>query len=151
MAARLKVFSWSDGFHAFTVAASSKPKALQAWGMGQDIFKSGLAREVTEGPAYDAALKSPGEVIQMGETVDLGAIKKATRPSATSGAKAAQKKKLASLEAALADLDAAQADSLAALDAEIAGLQAQRGVLVIDQDKERRVVTTRLKNARKTL
>ncbi|MBF6603782.1 MAG: hypothetical protein ITG03_12555, partial [Sphingorhabdus sp.] len=52
MAQKLKVFAWSDGFHAFTVATSSKPKALAAWGMGQDIFKSGLAREIHDGAAY---------------------------------------------------------------------------------------------------
>jgi hypothetical protein len=44
--AGLKVFSWSDGFHAFTVAASSRPKALAAWGMSRDIFKDGLAHEI---------------------------------------------------------------------------------------------------------
>ncbi len=45
MAPRLKVFEWSDGFHRFTVAAASRPKALAAWGIHQDIFASGLARE----------------------------------------------------------------------------------------------------------
>ena len=53
MAARLKVFTWSDGFHAFTVAASSRPKALAAWGVGQDLFKSGLARQIEQGPDHD--------------------------------------------------------------------------------------------------
>lgn len=47
MAARLKLFEWSDGFHTFTVAASSRPKALVAWGSGQDLFATGLPRKST--------------------------------------------------------------------------------------------------------
>ena len=77
--ARLKVFTWSDGFHAFTVAATSRPKALKAWGMTQDIFKSGLAREITDGPTFDAARAQPGEVIQTGEALDPGEISNAPR------------------------------------------------------------------------
>nr|WP_314435032.1 hypothetical protein [uncultured Brevundimonas sp.] len=45
MAPRLKVFRWSDGFHAYSVAVSSRPKALSAWGSGQDLFATGLAAE----------------------------------------------------------------------------------------------------------
>ena len=43
MAAKLKVFRYSDGFHAWTVAASSRPKALAAWGVKRDLFKDGSA------------------------------------------------------------------------------------------------------------
>ncbi|MBJ7319248.1 MAG: hypothetical protein JHC96_10650 [Brevundimonas sp.] len=63
MAPRLKVFTWSDGFHAFTVAASSRPKALEAWGAKQDLFATGLASQLSGGPDHDAALAAPGEVI----------------------------------------------------------------------------------------
>ena len=79
MAAKLKVFTWSDGFHAFTVAASSRPKALEAWGATQDLFKTGLAHEVEEGADRDAALASPGAVISRGLSVDVGKAEDASR------------------------------------------------------------------------
>ena len=148
MAAKLKVFSWSDGFHAFTVAASSRPKALAAWGMSQDIFKSGLAREVTEGAAFHAALKSPGEVIQTGEAVDVGAIEAAPKPRRPSGPSAAQKKRIADLEKALADLDEAQSAALDAVDQEIKGLQTRRASLEADHAKARGALAGKLKAAR---
>ena len=66
MAPRLKVFEWSDGFHRFTVAASSRSKALAAWGIQQDIFASGLAREAVETEDEAAARARPGTVIERG-------------------------------------------------------------------------------------
>ena len=72
MAKRLKVFTWSDGFHAFTVAVSSRPKALEAWGSKQDLFATGLASELSGGPDYEAALAAPGEVIERGLAIDVG-------------------------------------------------------------------------------
>ena len=77
MAAKLKVFTWSDGFHAFTVATSSRPKALEAWGSKQDLFATGLASQLSGGPDYEAALASPGEVIERGLAIDVGKIGKA--------------------------------------------------------------------------
>ena len=148
MAAKLKVFSWSDGFHAFNVAASSRPKALAAWGMSQDIFKSGLAHELTEGAAYDAALKAPGEVIQTGEAVVVGAIEAAPKPRRPSGPSAAQKKRIAGLEKALADLDEAQSAALDTVDQEIMALQTRRASLEADHVKERRAIAAKLKAAR---
>ena len=50
MAAKLKVWRWSDGSHADTVATTSRAKALAAWGVTRDLFKDGDAREITEGP-----------------------------------------------------------------------------------------------------
>lgn len=50
MAQKLKVFTWSDGFHAHTVAVSSRPKALAAWGVSQDIFKSASPARFTTAP-----------------------------------------------------------------------------------------------------
>jgi len=32
-----RVFTWSDGLHAYTVAVSSKAKALAAWGVGPTL------------------------------------------------------------------------------------------------------------------
>ena len=61
MAVKLKVFTWSDGFHTFTMAASSRPKALEAWGTSQDLFRTGLAQAVDEGADRDTALVSPAQ------------------------------------------------------------------------------------------
>ena len=146
--ARLKVFTWSDGFHAFTVATSSRPKALNAWGMTQDIFKSGLAREITDGPTFDAAQALPGEVIQTGEAIDPGALSKAPRRDRPSGPTPAQKARAAELEGQLERLDTAHATQSGNLEAEIAGLQKQRSVLEENYETTRRDLVTRLKAAR---
>lgn len=69
--ARLKVFCWSDGFHAYPVAVSSRPKALEAWGVTQDLFKTGMAAELTEGADYEAALASPGQVLERKIIIDV--------------------------------------------------------------------------------
>ncbi|WGM47010.1 hypothetical protein KOAAANKH_01884 [Brevundimonas sp. NIBR10] len=146
--ARLKVFTWSDGFHAFTVAASSRPKALKAWGMSQDIFKSGLAREITDGPAFDAAQAQPGEVIQTGEAIDPGEISKAPRRGPDSGPTPAQKARVADLEERLERLDAKQATEMGNIAAEVAALQKQRSVLEGNYEAARRDLVARLKAAR---
>ncbi len=85
MAKRLKVFTWSDGFHAFTVAVSSRPKALEAWGSKQDLFATGLASELSGGPDYEAALAAPGQVIERGLAIDVGKIRKADGPKKAAG------------------------------------------------------------------
>ena len=104
MAGKLKVFTWSDGFHAFTVATTSRPKALEAWGSKQDLFATGLASQLSGGPDYEAALASPGEVIERRLAIDVGKIGKAkpAKPRGPSKAKAARIEKL---KTALADLD----------------------------------------------
>lgn len=104
MAAKLKVFTWSDGFHAFTVATSSRPKALEAWGSKQDLFATGLASQLSGGPDYEAALASPGEVVERGLTIDVGKIGKA-KPAKPRGPSKAKAAKIDKLQAALADLD----------------------------------------------
>ena len=146
--ARLKVFTWSDGFHAFTVAATSRPKALKAWGMTQDIFKSGLAREITDGPTFDAAQAQPGEVIQTGEAIDPGEISKAPRRRRDSGPTPAKKARVADLEGRLERLDATQTTDIGNLEAEAAALQKQRSVLEDDYQAERRDLVARLRAAR---
>ena len=104
MAGKLKVFTWSDGFHAFTVATTSRPKALEAWGSKQDLFATGLASQLSGGPDYEAAMASPGEVIERGLAIDVGKIDKAksAKPLGQSKTRAARIEKL---KTALADLD----------------------------------------------
>jgi hypothetical protein len=63
MARKLKVFSWSDGLHDYTVATTSRAKALEAWDVGRDLFKDGTAKAVETGEAHDAAITAPDTVI----------------------------------------------------------------------------------------
>jgi len=144
MAAKLKVFTWSDGFHAFTVAASSRPKALEAWGVEQDLFKTGLAHEASESPDRDAALASPGAVISRGLSVDIGeATTKKARPS---NAKA--RERLKALEAEVEALDAKQAGEIKVLHDRRATLDQDRKRLETVQGRMRSELIMKLKAAR---
>lgn len=151
MAPRLKVFTWSDGFHAFTVATSSRPKALEAWGSKQDLFATGLASELSGGPDYDAALASPGDVIERGLTIDIGKITKAPKPKKAKGPTAAQRAKVDALESRLEKLDTDHAEAVAELDAAEAEIQRRRAALERDHDKARSKVASDLKAARSKL
>lgn len=116
MAPRLKLFEWSDGFHRFTVAAASRPKALAAWGTRQDIFASGLAREAPDAEDAEAARARPGEVIERRLTVDISkAGHRASRPRARKGGTPAQLRRAQSLADELEALDQAHAESAAAV------------------------------------
>ena len=142
MARKLKVFSWSDGLHDYTVAASSRAKALEAWDVGRDLFKDGTAREASQGAAHDAALAAPGTVVTRPAS-GLGAALKAL-PASTrrkpSKAETARAEKLAVLKARLEAVeDEAEVSEIAfaerrsALDAEEAaateGFEARRADL----------------------
>ena len=109
--AKLKVFTWSDGFHAYTVATTSRAKALSAWGVARDLFKDGDATEITEGGDHDAALAEPGQIIRRGLSVDVGKVSPVAKVKAPDKAAALQ---VARLERDLDDLtaahDAARAD-----------------------------------------
>lgn len=144
MAAKLKVFTWSDGFHAFTVAASSRPKALEAWGVDQDLFKTGLAHEVDDGADRDAALASPGAVISRGLSVDVG--KAPTRKARPRDEKA--RARVRTLEAGLDTLDAGQAEQVQALDDRQAKLDRERQGLAEEHLKARKALLAELKTAR---
>jgi len=144
MAAKLKVFTWSDGFHAFTVAASSRPKALEAWGATQDLFKTGLAHEVDEGADRDAALASPGAVISCGLSVDVGKAEKRKPKPANEKARAKTK----SLEAELESLDADQDAEAQAFEERQAQLDHEREALTVRHDKARKALLAKLKASR---
>lgn len=126
MAPRLEVFQWSDGFHAFTVAASSRPKALAAWGVGQDLFATGLAHEIVDGPDRQAALERPGDVIERGLTVDVGQA--AHRRQSSPDAEA--RKRLAAAEAKWGDRQAQMAADEEDLERRIADLRVEHAALV---------------------
>jgi len=142
MARKLKVFCWSDGLHDYTVAASSRAKALEVWDVGRDLFKDGTAREIAEGRARDAALDAPETVITT-PAGGLGAALKALPAKARrkpSKAETARAEKLAALKAQLEAVeDEAEASDLAfaerrsALDAEeaaaVEGFETRRAAL----------------------
>jgi hypothetical protein len=144
MAAKLKVFTWSDGFHAFTVATSSRPKALEAWGIDQDLFKTGLAHEIKDGADRDAALASPGAVISRGLSVDVGKAEKRKPKPPNARAEA----KLKALEVELETLDAEQAEAVQALDDRQAALDDDRSKLAKDHDEARKALLAKLRTAR---
>lgn len=147
--ARLKVFTWSDGFHAFTVATTSRAKALEAWGIKADIFKTGLAREITESADYDAAQASPGEVIERAQSIDVGKIEKAA-PKAKPGA-AKAKAAVAALKADLAALEAEQAKALKTLEDRRKVLDAEIAALRTEQAQAREALEAKLKAAKAKL
>ena len=57
---RLKVFAAPFGFHDSVVAASSQAKALEAWGIRQNLFAEGRATVSEDAEAIAAALAHPG-------------------------------------------------------------------------------------------
>ena len=146
MARKLKVFCYSDGFHSWTVATTSRAKALEAWGVKRDLFRDGSAKEIDIGPDREAALASPGELIERGLAVDIGKVERtaAPKPKARSTSDAKARAKVEALEAELAALDEAQAEERAALEAE-------RQALVRRQAKARDELKAKLKAARAKL
>lgn len=150
MARALKVFSYSDGFHSWTVAATSRAKALEAWGVKRDLFKDGSAVEAAEGPDREAALKAPGELIERGLSVDIGKVEKTKAPQATKkrGPSAKDLARVELLEEELAELEAAQAEETGALEAQRAELEREAAVLSKRQAKASDALRAKLKAAR---
>jgi hypothetical protein len=154
MTPRLKVFVTGNGFNDYVVAASSRPKALAAWGVSQDLFKEGVARETDEPDLVKAALAEPGKVIER-QSASRGALAKAPSGGAKSAAPAAPSKaalkRVADLEAKLAELTAAQQDRLAEVAAERAALDRREARLTQDYEADRAALAARLKTARAAL
>ncbi|GAA0869909.1 hypothetical protein GCM10009116_17450 [Brevundimonas basaltis] len=156
MARKLKVFCYSDGFHSWTVAAPSRAKALEAFGVRRDLFKDGSAREIDVGPDRAAALESPGELIERGLSIDVGKMARTTAPKARAKPEKPKSdtRARARVEALEAELDAlarTQAAETAALAAEQEALERRARDLVKRQKKARDALTARLKPARTRL
>ncbi|WP_395944475.1 hypothetical protein [Brevundimonas sp.] len=130
------------------MATRSRPKALEAWGSRQDLFATGLARELSGGPDYEAALADPGAVIERGLSVDIGKLGRAAKPRAASGPSKAKREKIARLEAALEALDIDHAQAGGALDDQIAQIEARRAALNLDHARARKRRLAELKKAR---
>lgn len=114
--AKLKVFVTSDGLTDYVVAASSRPKALAAWGVRQDLFKIGQARETDDPALIAAASEAPGQVLRRpaGTRETLAKAKPAKAPRPAGPSKAALKK-VADLEQRLASLETSQEEARAKL------------------------------------
>ena len=156
MARKLKVFCYSDGFHSWTVATTSRVKALEAWGVKRDLFRDGSAKEIDIGPDRQAALAAPGELIERGLSVDIGQVErtkprkpkpKPEKPKADLTARA----RVEALEAELEALDRAQAQETAALEAEREALEQRSAALAKRQKKARQTLKDKLKTARARL
>lgn len=150
MARALKVFSYSDGFHSWTVAATSRAKALEAWGVKRDLFQDGSAVEAAEGPDREAALKAPGELIERGLAVDIGKVEKtkAPKPAKARGPTAKDVARVELLEEELAELEAAQAEETQALEARRAELEQETEALAKGQAGAAEALRAKLKAAR---
>lgn len=132
MARAPKVFTWSDGFHRYTVAATSRVKALAAWETDRDLFKEGVAEEASDAPDAKAALAAPGAVIRRAEGGLKSAVEKLPKPKARKvddQAEAKRRKALAEAEAALETAETEQRDAEAELERRRGDLDAEAAAL----------------------
>ncbi|WP_184722235.1 hypothetical protein [Caulobacter sp.] len=143
MARAPKVFTWSDGFHRYTVAATSRVKALAAWETDRDLFKEGVAVEAPDAPDAKAALAAPGAVIRRAEGGLKAAVETLPKPKAApkkkaDAAEAKRKKALAEAEAALEAAEAEQRYAEADLERRRRELDAEAKALSGSWSKRRR-------------
>jgi hypothetical protein len=162
MAAKLKVFSATNGLTRSLVAVSSKAKALEAWGTKQDLFKEGLAEEVTDPAQMAAALARPGEVVTQ-SALGAGALEAALaslpKPKKTKAAKIEPKRgpskealeRVAKFEGKLADNDARERAALGDIAKRRAALDEEETALRGESARRRRELETKLAAARETV
>lgn len=179
MAPRLKVFVTSDGLTDYVVATTSKAKALAAWGIRQDIFKEGVARETDDPDLIAAAVAQPGEVLRRPAAgrAELAKLKAAPRkpakaePAPTKAARAtpppplekfepppkpkgpskAALKKVADLESRLAKANADYEKAKFGLARERAELERRGKALDADHAAHRQKLEAALSAARRAL
>lgn len=149
--ARLKVFVSSDGLTDYVVAASSRPKALAAWGAHQDLFATGGARETDDPDLVKAALAQPGEVLRRANA-GAGAIRKAaSRPARPKGPSPAALKRLERARAALDELDATYERERSRLEAARQALEAKAARATSEHEQARAKAEQALAEAQKAL
>ena len=151
MARKPKVFVFSDGFHAWTVATTSRAKAIEAWGLERDPFEIGAAEEVEKGPDYDAALKAPAQVIKRGLSVDVGEVKRQPRAPKKKTPSRAERERVRKLEAEVEALAETQAADRAELEHRRQALDKEAATLEGAQAKAREALEKKLKTARAKL
>ncbi|CAN7390511.1 hypothetical protein LJR164_002417 [Phenylobacterium sp. LjRoot164] len=146
--ARLKVFVTSDGFTDYVVAATSRAKALAAWGAHQDLFQTGGARETVDPDLIAAASAQPGQVLRRPSKVTPLVPKrrvadkpapppKPAAPKKPRGPTPAQLRKIAELEAELEAAAERHAAELAQIADERRALERRR------DDSESKFLTRR--------
>lgn len=169
MAAKLRVFRATNGLTRSYVAVSSKAKALEAWGSKQNLFKEGLAEEVTDPAQAAAALARPGEVVTE-SALDAEAVAaalaalprppaRAPRGKAGKPANAAPEtgpsrealERLRKVEAKLADNDARERAALEELARRRAALDAEEIEARGDAARRRRDLEAKLSAARRAV
>ena len=151
MAAKLKVFTWSDGFHAYTVATSSRAKALAAWGVTRDLFKDGDATESLDGVDHDAALASPGEIIKRGLAVDVGLAVPMPRAKAPKAPDKAALARLAALEGEMKELEDTRAAEIAEFRRNREALDQREGEAIPAHARRVKAMQARLTEAKRRL
>lgn len=132
--ARLKTFITSDGLTDYVVAATSRPKALAAWDVRQDLFKTGAARETQDAALVEAAAARPGQVIERPAVVDvkpraLKAAKDDPRARAEAAARRKAQRDKARLKARRESIEAELERARDGLAKEAAALEARREAL----------------------
>jgi colicin import membrane protein len=131
--AKLKVFTTQSGFYDLAVATTSRPKALAAWGIHQDLFAHGQAQEASDGAAGTAALAKPGVVLrrplgtkgEFSEEPALPKVKGRAKTASKAHDKAKARKAAAEAKAELKKADEAHKAELTALKRERATLDAK--------------------------
>ncbi len=151
MGKKLKVFAWSDGFHAYTLATTSRAKALAAWGFKRDLFKDGEAREISSGQDFDLALSRPGEIVERGVSVDIGKAPRRPPAKPKPGPTKADIASVARLEASLAALDQEHDRETAILERKRKALEVRRAALSSEFGARRTELVERLDAARAKL
>lgn len=153
MAAKLKVFTTSDGLTEYAVATTSRPKALAAWGVHQDLFKRGAAREADDPALIKAAVAQPGEVLTRAVGASRAALKtlKAEPRKPKAGPSKAALKTVSRLEDELDALDAGHAADVAKIDRARADLDTRAAREDAAYETERERLSERLSKARRAL
>ncbi|MBV8682681.1 MAG: hypothetical protein JO111_07395 [Caulobacteraceae bacterium] len=169
MAARMKVYQASFGFHESVVAAPNQKAALEAWGARQNLFAEGLARVTDDDAATKAALAHPGQPLRrpLGATgafsldpSELPKVPMQTRPTprkrGASTAKVAKPPRdppdRGRLDAAEAALRAVQAKRRAAEDAfraRLHALEQERSAAMTDLDAKLAAAKAEVDDARR--
>lgn len=147
-----KVFTWSDGFHRYTVAATSRARALAAWETDRDLFKEGVAQEASDAPDAEAALAAPGAVIRRAEGGLEAAIETLPKPKvrkASDQAEARRRKALARAQAELEMAEAGQRDAEAALERRRRALDAEAAALSDGWTRRRATLTRAIERLRR--
>jgi hypothetical protein len=149
--ARLKVFVSSDGLTDYVVAASSRPRALAAWGAHQDLFASGGAAETDDPALVKAALAQPGEVLRRAHA-GVGPIRKSTpRPVPPKGPSPAALRRLERARAALNEVDAVYERETSRLDAAREALEAKAARATSEHEQARATAEQELAQAQKAV